>query len=263
MCGLAAIMSRGGAWSRAALERATDTLRHRGPDGRGTWVGPGGSIGLGHTRLSVVGLDNGAQPIASEDGRLHLAANGEFYDFESIRWDLESRGHVFSTGSDSEIALHLYEESGRACVDDLRGEFAFVLWDEDLQLLWAVRDRFGIKPLYYAEEGGVLYLASEVKALLAAGLPSAWDEETVFQQMFACFDANRTLFKGVRQVPPGHGLISRKGELRLERYWDVTYPRGASGSDWEPATCADEVRHLLHESVRLRMRADVPVGCLS
>ena len=174
MCGLAAIMSRGGAWPRAALERATDTLRHRGPDGRGTWVGPGGSIGLGHTRLSVVGLDNGAQPIASEDGRLHLAANGEFYDFESIRRDLESRGHVFSTGSDSEIALHLYEESGRACVDDLRGEFAFVLWDEDLQMLWAVRDRFGIKPLYYA----------------------------------------------------------------------------------------DEVRRLIHESVRLRMRADVPVGCL-
>ncbi len=262
MCGLAAIMSRGGAWSRAALERATDTLRHRGPDGRGTWAGPDGSIGLGHTRLSVVGLDNGVQPIASEDGRLHLAANGEFYDFESIRRDLESRGHVFSTESDSEIALHLYEESGRACVEDLRGEFAFVLWDEDLQMLWAVRDRFGIKPLYYAEEGGVLYLASEVKALLAAGLSSAWDEETVFQQMFACFDANRTLFKGVRQVPPGHGLIARKGELRLERYWDVTYPRGASGSDWEPATCADEVRHLLHESVRLRMRADVPVGCL-
>ena len=262
MCGLAAIMSRGGAWSREALERATDTLRHRGPDGRGTWVGPGGRIGLGHTRLSVVGLDNGAQPIASEDGRLHLAANGEFYDFESIRRDLENRGHVFSTGTDSEIALHLYEETGRACVDCLRGEFAFVLWDEKLQVLWAVRDRFGIKPLYYAEVGGVLYLASEVKALLAAGVPAAWDEETVFQQMFACFDANRTLFKGVRQVPPGHGLVARDGELRLERYWDVTYPRGVSGSDCEPAACADEVRHLLHESVRLRMRADVPVGCL-
>ena len=210
MCGLVAIMSRGGTWSREALERATDTLRHRGPDGRGTWVGPGGKAGLGHTRLSVIGLDNGAQPIASEDGRLHLSANGEFYDFESLREDLEQRGHAFSTGTDSEIALHLYEETGRACVEHLRGEFAFVLWDERMQVLWAVRDRFGIKPLYYAESDGVLYVASEVKALFAAGVAAAWDEETAYQQMFACFDPTRTLFKNVRQVPPDTAWWRRK-----------------------------------------------------
>ncbi len=230
MCGLTAILSRGGAWSPAALERATNTLSHRGPDGSGTWVGPGGRVGLGHTRLSVIGLENGAQPIASEDGRLYLAANGEFYGFESIRRDLENRGHVFATGTDSEIALHLYEEQGRGCVESLRGEFAFVLWDENLQTLWAVRDRFGIKPLYYAESGGVLYLASEVKALLAAGVPAAWDEETVSQQMFACFDAERTLFEGVRQVPPGHGLVAGDGNLNLERYWDVVYPGKSPGN---------------------------------
>ncbi len=262
MCGLTAIMSRGGAWSHEALERATNTLNHRGPDGRGTWVGPGGRIGLGHTRLSVIGLENGAQPIASEDGRLHLTANGEFYDFESLRSDLVKRGHVFATGSDSEIALHLYEEQGRACVESLRGEFAFVLWDDNLQMLWAVRDRFGIKPLYYAETGGVLYLASEVKALLAAGVPPAWDEETVGQQIFACFDTERTLFSGVKQVPPGYGLVAREGALRLERYWDVEYPIESSGTDWDPTSCVDQVRHRLEESIRLRMRADVPVGCL-
>ena len=262
MCGLTAIMARGGNWTRDALELATDTLNHRGPDGRGTWVGPCGRIGLGHTRLSVIGLENGAQPIASEDGRLHLAANGEFYDFESIKRDLEDRGHLFATGSDSEIALHLYEERGRACVESLRGEFAFVLWDENLRMLWAVRDRFGIKPLYYAETGGVLYLASEVKALLAAGVPAAWDEETVYQQMFACFDVERTLFRGVRQVPPGHGLVAREGELRVESYWDVEYPRGRSGTDWDPDRCVDQVRLGLEESIGLRMRADVPVGCL-
>ncbi|MDE2847445.1 MAG: asparagine synthase (glutamine-hydrolyzing) [Gemmatimonadota bacterium] len=262
MCGLVAVMARGGAWTRDALERATDTLAHRGPDGRGTWVNPHGKVGLGHTRLSVIGLENGVQPICSEDGRLHLSANGEFYGFEPIRRDLENRGHVFATGSDSEIALHLYEERGRSCVESLRGEFAFVLWDENLQTLWAVRDRFGIKPLYYAEADGVLYLASEVKALLAAGVHAAWDEETVFQQIFACFDTERTLFRGVRQVPPGHGLVAREGELRIERYWDVEYPRGASVSDWDPATCVDQVRYRLEESIRLRMRADVPVGCL-
>ena len=262
MCGLVAVMARGGAWTRDALERATDTLSHRGPDGRGTWVDPGGKVGLGHTRLSVIGLENGPQPIAGEDGRIHLTANGEFYGFEPVRRDLEGRGHVFATGSDSEIALHLYEERGRACVESLRGEFAFVLWDERLQTLWAVRDRFGIKPLYYAEVDGVLYLASEVKALLAAGVPADWDEETVFQQTFACFDAERTLFAGVRQVPPGHGLVARAGELRLERYWDVDYPRASSESEWDPARCVEAVRHLLEESIRLRMRADVPVGCL-
>lgn len=262
MCGLVAIMSRGGAWSREALERSTDTLRHRGPDGRGTWSDLAAGIGLGHTRLSVIGLENGAQPIASEDGRLHLAANGEFYDFESLRTDLEKRGHVFSTGTDSEIAIHLYEEQGRSCIDHLRGEFAFVLWDANLRTLWAVRDRFGIKPLYYAEEGGVLYLASEVKALLEAGVTAAWDEETVYQQMFACFDPTRTLFKNVRQVPPGHGLVASEDALRIERYWDVEYPSGVPGTDWDSTGCADRVRELLEESVNLRMRSDVPVGCL-
>lgn len=262
MCGLAAIMSQGGNWSPAALERATDRLSHRGPDGRGTWNDPAGRVGLGHTRLSVIGLKNGAQPIASEDGRIHLAANGEFYGFETIRRDLETRDHRFATGSDSEIALHLYEELGRTCVESLRGEFAFVLWDENRQTLWAVRDRFGIKPLYYAEYRGVLYVASEVKALLAAGVPAAWDEETVGQQMFGCFDAGRTLFNGVRQVPPGYGLVAREGDLRFERYWDVEYPRKSTGKIWDPDRCIDEVRHHLRESVRLRMRADVPVGCL-
>ena len=262
MCGLTAIMSLGGDWLPAALDRATDSLNHRGPDGRGTWINSDGRIGLGHTRLSVIGLDNGAQPIAGEDGRVHLTANGEFYGFESIRQDLENRGHAFATGSDSEIALHLYEEQGRACVDSLRGEFAFVLWDENLQTLWAVRDRFGIKPLYYTEYRGVLYVASEVKALLAAGVPAAWDEETMGQQMFGCFDVERTLFAEVRQVPPGHGLVSREGVLRLEEYWDVDYPRKLTGTYWNPSSCVDEVRHHLEESIRLRMRADVPVGCL-
>jgi len=262
MCGLAVILAIGGDWPHAALEHATNRLSHRGPDGRGIWISPDGRVGLGHTRLSVIGLENGAQPIPNENGSLRLAANGEFYGFESIRRSLERRGHAFATGSDSEIALHLYEEQGRACVESLRGEFAFVIWDEKRQTLWAVRDRFGIKPLYYAEHGGVLYLASEVKALFAAGVPAAWDEESVGQQLFACFDTERTLFRGVRQVPPGHGLVVRSGSMRLERYWDVEYPGKSPGTHWDPSSCVEQVRHHLDESIRLRMRADVPVGCL-
>ncbi len=125
-----------------------------------------------------------------------------------------------------------------------------------------IRDRFGIKPLYYAEAGGVLYLASEVKALLAVGVPAAWDEETAYQQMFACFDPTRSLFKNVRQIPSGHGLLASERALRFERYWDVDYPRGASENDQDATHCEDGVRALVEESVRLRMRSDVPLGCL-
>ncbi len=261
MCGLVALLTQGGSWERAALERATNALSHRGPDGSGRWVDPRAKVGLGHTRLSIIALDNGAQPIASEDGRLHMVVNGEFYGYEAIRRDLEGRGHVFATESDSEIALHLYEEMGRECLTHLRGEFALVLWDEEQETLWAVRDRFGIKPMFYAQVGGVLYLASEVKALLAAGVPAVWDEETVFQQLFACFDSRRALFAGVRQVPPGHYLVARGKTLRLERYWDVDYPRGV-GREWEPEACIEHLGDLLKEAVRLRLRADVPMGCL-
>ena len=154
MCGLVALLAQGGSWEQVALERATNALSHRGPDGSGRWVDGRAKVGLGHTRLSIIGLDNGAQPIASEDGRLHMVVNGEFYGYEAIRRDLEGRGHVFTTESDSEIALHLYEEMGRECLTHLRGEFALVLWDEEQETLWAVRDRFGIKPMFYAQVGG-------------------------------------------------------------------------------------------------------------
>jgi asparagine synthase (glutamine-hydrolysing) len=134
-------------------------------------------VGLGHTRLSIIDLATGDQSIASEDERVHIVVNGEFYDFERQRHELEKRGHHFRTRSDSEIALHLYEDFGAHCMRHLRGEFAFVLWDEANQLLLAARDRFGIKPLYYAIHGDILYLASEVKALFAAGVPARWNHE--------------------------------------------------------------------------------------
>ena len=262
MCGLVALLSQGGSWEGAALESATNALRHRGPDGSGKWVDPRGGVGLGHTRLSVIGLENGAQPIASEDGRLHMVVNGEFYGYEAVRSDLEKRGHVFSTESDSEIAIHLYEEMGPECLTHLRGEFAIVVWDRHQETLWAARDRFGIKPLYYAQAGGVLFLASEVKALLAAGVPADWDKETVFQQLFACFDSNRSLFARVRQIPPGHYLAAKGKAVRLERYWDVDYPGPGSETEWEPEACIQHLQRLLKEAVHLRLRADVQVGCL-
>ncbi len=281
MCGIAAILSRNGPADPAALRRATRALRHRGPDAERTWVSPSGRIALGHTLL-VINDPEGHQPIASEDGRRHIIVNGQFYDFKRIRAELEARGHRFRTRSDSEIALHLYEDHGAGCLEHLRGQFAFVIWDEEAGSLVAARDRFGLKPLFYAEHDGALYLASEAKALFAAGVPRAWDESGVYQWLLACPDERRSLFRGIRQVPPGHVMRAGKGAVRLERYWDLPgSPRGGKspgtgsayadsrlpGAASAPAVpgfpqAVDQARELTEEAIRLRMVAGVPVGCL-
>jgi asparagine synthase (glutamine-hydrolysing) len=263
MCGIVGIYSPTGAVASEELERATQRLTHRGPDGQRTWLDPDHGVGLGHARLSIIDLATGDQPIASEDGRLHVVVNGEFYDFERIQEDLRRRGHRLRTRSDSEIVLHLYEEHGTGCLDQLRGEFAFLLWDGRAGRLLAARDRFGIKPLYYAWRGDVLVLASEAKALFAAGIPARWDRATFFRAVHhQAPPQDRTLFEGVHQVPPGHYLIASAGEARLVRYWDFDYPvthrAGSARSDGEHA---EEFRRALDEAVRLRLRADVPVGC--
>ena len=175
MCGIVGMFSPTGAVGSEELHRATRRLTHRGPDGQRTWLDPNHRVGLGHARLSIIDLATGDQPIASEDGRLQIVVNGEFYDFERIQEELTRRGHRLRTRSDSEIALHLYEELGTGCLEQLRGEFAFILWDGRTGQLFAARDRFGIKPLYYAWRGDVLVLASEAKALFAAGIPAGWD----------------------------------------------------------------------------------------
>jgi asparagine synthase (glutamine-hydrolysing) len=172
MCGIMAMYSAGEPLSCVNLEEALSLLAHRGPDGQRTWFSGDGRVGLGHTRLSIIDLATGDQPIASEDENLRIVVNGEFYDFERAQRDLESRGHRLRTRSDSEIALHFYEDFGTACLDQLRGEFAFALWDGPNDTLFAARDRFGIKPLYYTHHRGALYLASEIKALLALGVPA-------------------------------------------------------------------------------------------
>jgi asparagine synthase (glutamine-hydrolysing) len=262
MCGIVAIFSKEDPIAAESLLRATQSLIHRGPDEQHHWIAPHGRVGLGHTRLSIIDLLTGAQPIASEDGRLRIVVNGEFYDFERIRCELERRGHRFSTRSDSEIALHLYEEMGPACLEHLRGEFAFAIWDEDNETLFAARDRFGIKPLFYTRFQDTLYLASEVNALFAAGVPAHWDQESMFQNLFLCVDQDRSLFKEIRQVPAGHYLIARPRSTDIVCYWDVNYPRKSEQTTHlSEADCVDRLRSLLDEAVRLRMRADVPVGC--
>jgi asparagine synthase (glutamine-hydrolysing) len=261
MCGIVAQFSPRGKISPAALEAATKRLIQRGPDGQKQWIAPHGRVGLGHARLSIIDLTTGDQPIANEDGRLHIVVNGEFYDFERIQRELERMGHKLRTRSDSEIALHLYEDLGANCLHHLRGEFAFAIWDEANQTLFAARDRFGIKPLFYAVHEGTLHIASEVKALFAAGVPARWNRNSAFGS-FAGSHPTETLYEGVSQIPPGHYMLATPGYTQLHRYWDFNYP-AANGA--EPLIADQEyverLRATLDDAVRLRLRADVPVGC--
>jgi asparagine synthase (glutamine-hydrolysing) len=265
VCGIVAMYSAHGPIAVDDLKQATLRLAHRGPDGQRTWHAADRRVGLGHARLSIIDLATGEQPIASEDEALEIVVNGEFYDFERVQRELEGRGHRLRTRSDSEIALHLYEDFGTACLRHLRGEFAFVLWDGPNDTLFAARDRFGIKPLYYTTYRGTLHLASEIKALLAAGVPARWDRAAFFQAthfLGTLTPPDRTLFEGIYAVPPGHYLLASGGQVRLTRYWDFDYPLAGDDRQLGPdAEYAERFRHALDEAVRLRLRADVPVGC--
>ncbi len=224
MCGIVASVSGRGVVEGDKIQRAVACLRHRGPDAQTVWVSARGRAALGHARLSVMDLETGGQPIADETGRLQLVANGEFYDFERLRRELESRGHVFRTRSDSEIALHLYQEHGAGVVDALRGEFAFAIWDERDGTLFAARDRFGIKPLYYAFHEGCLHLASEVKGLAALGVPLVWDPQALYDVHFVSHPPAQSLFAGIRQLPPGCTLVSDGERVRVTQYLGLELP---------------------------------------
>ena len=261
MCGIVAMYSRRDPVSATTLERATHSLYHRGPDGQRIWISPDRKVGLGHARLSIIDLSTGDQPIASEDERTRIIVNGEFYGYEAIQRELEARGHHLRTRSDSEIALHLYEDFGTQCLQHLRGEFALVLWDQNRRRIFAARDRFGIKPLFYAWHRDTLYFASEVKALFAAGVPARWDEESVYHAVSFGAMQMRTLYDGVYQIPPGHFLLATEKHLQVNQYWDFDYPKAADAAPRRSdADYAAEFRYELEEAVRIRLRADVPVG---
>lgn len=246
----------------AVLERSLDTLTHRGPDERGHWLSDDRTWALGHTRLSIIGLDNGSQPMAAADGAVQMVVNGELYGYRAIRDRLRQAGSVFATDSDSEIALHLYMEKGVGAAQELRGEFAVVIADRRNNVMIGIRDRFGIKPLFYAVHEGNVVFASEIKALLALGVPARWDREATLQEAFLFRPHERTLFDGIHTVPPGHYVIARKGEVRTYCYWDMDFPtQSALAAD----TRSDEdivagFKEVLQDAVRERLVADVEVA---
>jgi asparagine synthase (glutamine-hydrolysing) len=263
MCGIMASLDWTGNSSLYPIQDGLEVLHHRGPDGTRLWRSADGHVCLGHVRLSVVDLAAGSQPLVNETSHIHIVVNGEFYDFEQIRAELETRGHHFGSRSDSEILLHLYEEFGTDCVHYLRGEYAFVLWDERAKVLFAARDRFGIKPLFFSESHRQLLFASEIKALHAAGIPSSWDEQGFFEKLALDLPLHgRTLFRHISELPPAHYLIAQNEQFTIHRYWDFNYPRehevSAAYSDDE---YAHQLQTVLDRAVRARLRADVPIAC--
>lgn len=259
MCGIFAAMTRDGLPSDRC-DQALKLLEHRGPDGTGTWTSRDGTWTLGHTRLSIIGLRNGSQPMTSPDGAVHVVVNGEFYGYREIRERLRSAGYHFSTDSDSEIALHLYDQRGMQAATQLRGEFAVVIADERQQAMFAIRDRFGVKPLYYAVVNGEVFFASEIKALLALGVPAAWDLEGVTGGFGRSHET--TEFAGISTVPPGCYAIARDGVVRIYPYWDWEMPTAEQmrADTRSEAEVVGDFREALRDAVRQRLVADVEVA---
>src|SRR5215210_4462308 len=259
MCGIFAAMTRHGLASDRC-DAALKLLEHRGPDGTGLWTSRNGQWTLGHTRLSIIGLNNGSQPMTSPDGAVHMVVNGEFYGYREIRERLRARGYSFATESDSEIALHLYHERGIQAATELRGEFAVIIADERQRAMFAIRDRFGVKPLYYAVVNGEVFFASEIKALLALGVPAVWDLEGAIGGMGRSHE--KTEFAGVSTVPPGCYAIARDGDVRIYPYWDWEIPTAEEmrKDTRSEAEVVEEFRETLRDAVRQRLVADVEVA---
>jgi asparagine synthase (glutamine-hydrolysing) len=260
MCGIVCMYSPTKKVRESALRRASLALQHRGPDANKIWTSPDREIGLGHARLSIIDLSSGNQPLENEDGTIHAVVNGELYGHEDIRSRLESRGHRFATNSDSEVLVHLYEEYGAQCLEHLVGEFAFVLWDANLGRLFAARDRFGIKPLFYYRQSEELLFASEVKALIELGAPAVWDKKNLFQELCFLGSPQQTLFDGVSQLPAASFLLATDKALRIEKYWEIPFGTEEAYEEGSDASWIKTTRSCLVSAVKTRMRSDVPMG---
>jgi asparagine synthase (glutamine-hydrolysing) len=260
MCGIAGIvhLTRGERVEEARLKRMRDVLRHRGPDGEGLFID--GPVGLGHRRLAIVDVAGGHQPMANEDGTVWIVFNGEIYNHAKLRPQLKACGHRYRSRSDTETILHLYEEEGERCVERLQGMFAFAIWDRARQRLLLARDRLGIKPLYYAVTPDELLFASEIKALLAAGMRAEFDRSLLPEYLATGFvSGEETLFRGVRRLPPASTLSwSPAGGFQQRRYWRL--PAAAADNGPGLAERAREVRDRLAEAVRSHLMSDVPLG---
>ena len=280
MCGICGTVSPDGAGgdARPVVARMTEVIRHRGPDGGGLWTSPGGVAAFGHRRLAIIDLATGEQPMSGCADACTVTFNGEIYNHLELRRELERRGHAFKTKSDTETIVHAYEEYGPACVEHLRGMFAFAVWDERERTLFLARDRAGKKPLYYALTArGAFVFGSELKSLLEhpeVGREINPEALNAFLT-FGYVPDPLSIFRGVHKLPPGSGLVFKPGgQPKVEQYWDFPYEQARDGkeaADGAGARAASstavraedylaELRALLDESVRIRLMSEVPLG---
>ena len=260
MCGIAGklVFGDGPTVSRSLLKGMCDTIVHRGPDDEGYYLN--GPIGLGHRRLSIIDLDSGRQPIANEDRTIWVVFNGEIYNYVELREFLIGRGHTFSTATDTEVVIHLYEEQGEEFLSSLRGMFAIALWDECTQTLLLARDRLGKKPLFYSviPEKGLVF-GSEIKAILHD--PDVKRDlnlealDAYLSQL--CVPAPLTMFQGIQKLPAGHLLICSREKVAVREFWDLHFEPMISPRE---SDLVESLEAILRESVRIRLRSDVPIG---
>jgi len=269
MCGIAGFYGTPGASEphEALLQRMIGTIVHRGPDAQGVFSANG--VGLAHARLSIIDLESGQQPMANADGTVHITFNGEIFNYIELRDELIARGHRFVTTSDTEVILQAYDAFGPDCVEKFNGDFAFAIWDGRRNRLMLARDRMGVRPLFHAARNGCLYFASEVKALLEAPGVTATLDPFALDQIFTFWFplGPRTPFKDVFELPPAHVLIAEGDSVAVRPYWRLSYPDAADGDAWSETrgdanadAIAEELRELLLDATRIRLRADVPVG---
>src|SRR5437879_8616402 len=261
MCGIAGIVS--GAHEEidsTTIHQMCQSMVHRGPDDEGIFVKKG--AGLGMRRLSIIDLPGGHQPLFNEDRSVWIVFNGKIYNFRELRVELERKGHRFSTNSDTEVIVHLYEDLGSDCVQKLRGMFGFAIYDERRQRLFLARDRLGIKPLHYALSDGRLLFGSEIKAILAAAPElTSVDQRALWQYMyFGYIPDPATAFHSIHKLLPGHLLEFERGEIRIRKYWGL--PEFCTRPPRSDEECLEEMEHRLAEAVRIRLIADVPLGAL-
>lgn len=260
MCGIIGIVGKNSALSNAAFGQMLATLSKRGPDDEGKITFP--SAVLGHTRLSIIDLSGGHQPMKDEISNTAIVFNGEIYNYRELKKNLTECGHNFSTNSDTEVILKAYQEYGEACVQHLDGMFAFALWDDRKQLLFMARDRFGKKPLYYAFDGDKnLFIASEIKALFASGRIKGKIDRTALDNYLALMYIPpwKSVYKNVFQLPPAHYAVFKEGHLRTKRYWHLSFQPISISYD----EAKEEVQRLLQEAIKKRMlTSDVEVGAL-
>ena len=263
MCGIAGNFSISNQ-KPVSVRELTDMIgifQYRGPDESGIYLDD--HIGLAHTRLSIIDLAGGTQPICNENRRLWIVFNGEIFNYLELRKELLAKGHTFATSSDTEVILHLYETYGADCLSYLVGQFALAIWDAEQRELFLARDRVGIRPLFYTVQNGSLIFASEIKAIFTNPAVERTINPTALTQIFTWWTTlpGETFFKNIRQLPPGHFLKASAKGIKIQKYWDHQYATNGNYLDLPESQITDRLSELLLDAVRLRLRADVPVGC--